>query len=97
MSTSSFYIDTKTSSAKKNLTMLQNEADSLRNVLSGAIVSAGSQTDFTFNLNPAYQVRRSGAQQSQASAAALGQAYGQVFRTLSLQKSHLQKETPFTR
>lgn len=92
--TSAFYIDTKTSTAKQNLHMLQKEADSLRNVLGGAITSAGSQTDLTFNLNPAYQVQRSGAQQSQARAAALGQAYGQVLQSLELAKITLQKETP---
>ena len=52
--------------------MLQNEADSLRRVLGGAITSAGSQTDHTFNLNPAYQVQRSGAQQSQANGICIG-------------------------
>ena len=92
--TSAFYIDTKTSIARQNLNMLMKEADSLRNILGGAITSAGSQTDFTFNLNPAYQVQRSGAQQSQARASALGQAYGQVLQSLEIAKITLQKETP---
>ena len=92
--TSAFYIDTKTSLAKDNLVMLQHEADSLRGVLSGAIVSAGSQTDLTFNLNPAYQVQRAGVQENQARAAALGQAYGQVLQSLEIAKITLQKETP---
>ena len=92
--TSSFYIETKTSIAKQNLDMLLKEADSLRHVLGGAITSAGSQTDYTFNLNPAYQVQRSGVQQSQATASALGQAYGQVLQNLELAKITLQKETP---
>lgn len=92
--TSAFYIDTKTSSAKQNLDMLNREADSLRSILGGAITSAGSQTDRTFNLNPAYQVKRSPAQQSQVSASALGQAYGQVLQNLELAKIALQKETP---
>jgi uncharacterized protein involved in exopolysaccharide biosynthesis len=74
--------------------MLQKEADSLRNVLGSAITSAGSQTDLTFNLNPAYQVQRSGALQSQASATALGQAYGEVLRNLEIAKITLEKETP---
>jgi len=92
--TSAFYIDTKTSTARQNLNMLQSEADSLRQVLGKAIISAGAQTDYTYNLNPAYQVQRSGAQQSQATAAALGQAYGQVLQSLELAKIALQKETP---
>jgi LPS O-antigen subunit length determinant protein (WzzB/FepE family) len=92
--TSAFYINTKTSTAKQNLDMLLHEADSLRHVLGGAISSAGSQTDLTFNLNPAYQVQRSGAQESQARAGALGQAYGQVLQSLEIAKITLQKETP---
>lgn len=93
-STSAFYIATKTSTAQRNLNMLQQEADSIRKVLAGAITSAGSQTDITFNLNPAYQVQRSGAQQSQVSATALAQAYGQVLQSLEIAKITLQKETP---
>lgn len=92
--TSSFYINTKTSVAMQSLVMIQHEADSLRGVLGNAITSAGSETDYTFNLNPAYQVQRSGAQQSQARAEALGQAYGQVLQNLEIAKITLQKETP---
>ncbi|MGN6214228.1 Wzz/FepE/Etk N-terminal domain-containing protein [Parafilimonas sp.] len=92
--TSAFYIDTKTSIAKENLNMLKKEADSLRDVLGSAITAVGAETDQAFNLNPAYQVRRAGAQQNQAKAAALGQAYGQVLQNLELAKITLQKETP---
>jgi hypothetical protein len=92
--TSSFYISTKTSVAQQNLAMLQHEADSLRNLLGHTITTAAAQTDVTFNLNPAYQVQRSAAQQSQVSASALGQAYGQVLQNLELAKISLQKETP---
>jgi uncharacterized protein involved in exopolysaccharide biosynthesis len=92
--TSAFYISTKTSSARRNLDMLQKEADSLRYLLGGAIVTTGAQTDLTFNLNPAYQVQRSGAAQSQVRAAALGEAYGEVLKNLELAKITLLKETP---
>lgn len=92
--TSSFYISTKTKVAKGNLTMLQHEADSLRQLLGGAISSAASETDAIYNLNPAYQVRRSASQQSQAQAEVLGTAYGEVIKNLELAKITLQKETP---
>jgi capsule polysaccharide export protein KpsE/RkpR len=92
--TSAFYIDTKTSIAQQNLNMLQHEADSLRRLLGNTITTAAAQTDVTFNLNPAFQVQRSGAQQSEVSATALGQAYGQVLQNLELAKITLQKETP---
>jgi hypothetical protein len=92
--TSAFYIDTKTSVAQQNLKMLQHEADSLHNLLGNTITAAAAQTDVTFNLNPAFQVQRSAAQQSQVSATALGQAYGQVLQNLEIAKITLQKETP---
>jgi len=92
--TSSFYIYTKTSLANNNLAMLQHEADSLRSLLGNTITAAAAQTDATFNLNPAYQVQRSSSQQSQVSASALGQAYGQVLQNLELAKITLQKATP---
>jgi hypothetical protein len=92
--TSAFYIETKTSAARRNLAMLQKEADSLRYILGGAIVATGAQTDQTFNLNPAYQVQRSGAQQSQVRVVALGEAYGEVLKNLEIAKITLLKETP---
>jgi hypothetical protein len=70
--TSAFYIDTKTSMAKNNLAMLQHEADSLQNLLGGAITSTAAQTDVTFNLNPAYQVQRSSSQKSSGTGNCLG-------------------------
>jgi len=92
--TSAFYIDTKTSVAKSNLNMLQHEADSLRNLLGIAITATASQADLTFNLNPAYQVQRSGSQKSQIQATVLGTAYGEVVKNLELAKITLQKQTP---
>jgi hypothetical protein len=92
--TSTFYIETKTSLAKNNLAMLQREADSLRNLLGIAITSTASQTDYTFNLNPAYQVQRSASQKSQMQATVLGAAYGEVVKNLELAKITLQKQTP---
>ncbi len=92
--TSAFYIDTKTSSAKQSLSMLQHEADSLRRLLGGAITSSAAETDKTFNLNPAYQIKRSPAEQSQARASVVGTAYGEVVKNLVIAKITLQKEIP---
>ncbi|MBG9375743.1 lipopolysaccharide biosynthesis protein [Panacibacter sp. DH6] len=92
--TSAFYIKTKTSTARQNLDMLQREADSLRNILGNAITTIGAETDKTFNLNPAFQVQRSGIQQNQVRASALGTAYGEVLKNLEIAKISLQKETP---
>lgn len=91
---SRFYIQTKTKTAKESLDMLQNEADSLRRLLSGTIVSTARESDKTFNLNPAYQVQRSGAQEGQFRATVLGTAYGEVVKNLEIAKINLQRETP---
>ncbi len=92
--TSSFYIYTHTKVSQTNLAMLQHEADSLKALLGGAITNAASQTDQTFNLNPAFQVKRSGSQQSQAQVEVLGTAYGEIVKNLELAKVELQKATP---
>lgn len=91
---SRFYIQTKTKTAKESLDMLQNEADSLRRLLGGTIVSTARESDKTFNLNPGYQVERSAAQQGQFRATALATAYGEVVKNLEIAKINLQRETP---
>jgi hypothetical protein len=92
--TAEFYIATKTKLAKQNLNMLQHEADSLRSLLGGAIASTAAAIDQTFNLNPAFQIRRSSAQQNQFNATVVGTAYGEVVKNLEVAKITLQKETP---
>ena len=93
-STSKFYIDTKTSVSRSNLTMLQHEADSIYSILTHSIASSARVYDYTFNLNPAYQAQRVPAQQSQLMATAEGTAYSEVLRNLELAKINLQKDTP---
>jgi LPS O-antigen subunit length determinant protein (WzzB/FepE family) len=92
--TSKFYIDTKTSVAKTNLAMIQHEADSLRRLLTGSISSTSQIYDQTYNLNPAYQSQRNGAQEGQLTITAVGTAYGEVLKNLELAKITLLKETP---
>lgn len=92
--TTKFYIETKTQLARQNLDMLQREADSLRRLLSGSIVSTAAALDRVYGLNPAYQVNRAPVQQGQASVTVLGTAYGEVVKNLELAKITLQKEKP---
>jgi hypothetical protein len=92
--TAKFYIATKTQVAQQNLTMLYREADSIRHLLSGSIASTGEAVDMVYNLNPAYQVRRSSAQEGQINTTVLGTAYGEVVKDLEIAKITLQKETP---
>lgn len=91
---SAFYIETKTSIARQNLSMLQREADSLRNRLGANITSMATGTDRTFNLNPAYQVQRVPVQKSQADAAVTQAAYTEVVKNLEIAKITLAKAHP---
>ena len=92
--TANFYINTKTSIAKSNLSMLQKEADSLRRLIGGSITSNASEVDRTFNLNPALQVQRTNIQKGQVNTTVLSTAYSEVVKNLELAKINLQKETP---
>ncbi len=91
---SAFYIETKVSSARKNLTMLQHEADSLQGLLSRSIIAAASNADRTFNLNPALQIQRVPIQRSQIDAAVTQAAYTEVVKNLEIAKITLEKEYP---
>lgn len=92
--TAKFYIETKTSLAKQNLLMIQQEADSLRQLLGMTIVSTAAETDRTFNLNPALQQQRSSVQKGQFRTTVLGTAYGEVIKNLEIAKITLQREKP---
>ncbi len=92
--TAKFYIDTKTSSARQTLQLLQKEADSLRGMLNGSIVRTASEADRTFALNPAMQVQRAPAQSSQVKTTVLAATYGEIVKNLELAKINLQKENP---
>jgi len=92
--TAKFYIDTKTKTAKDNLDMLQGEADSLGNLLRGTISSTAKVYDYTYNLNPAFQLQRAPAQEGQMNVQVVGTAYGEVLKNLELAKITLQQQTP---
>jgi hypothetical protein len=92
--TAEFYINTKTSSARQSLQLLQKEADSLRGMLNGSIVRTASEADRTFALNPAMQVQRAPAQTSQVKTTVLAATYGEIVKNLELAKINLQKENP---
>jgi uncharacterized protein involved in exopolysaccharide biosynthesis len=92
--TADFYINTKTSMSKKNLKMLQHEADSLKFLLGRNITTTAASVDRTFNLNTALQVERAVTQKSQVNSTVVAAAYGEVIKNLELAKITLQKETP---
>lgn len=89
-----FYIETKTKQARRNLLMLEREADSLRGALGGNVSFVANQTDQLYNLNPSLQRERVPQQTSQIQVQVLGTAYGEVVKNLEIAKITLLKETP---
>ena len=53
-----FYVSIKTMKAKNNLTVLEQQTDSVRQELNNALAGVAVATDQTFGLNPALNVRR---------------------------------------
>lgn len=92
--TSDFFIETKTKIARKNLALLDKEADSLYRVLTGTVEQSASIADKTFNINPSLVKQRAPVQMNQTRLVALGGAYTEVMRQLELAKINVQKETP---
>jgi hypothetical protein len=92
--TANFYIQTKTSTARQSLAMLQRETDSLRGLVSGSITTTAAAADQTFALNPALQVQRAPVQRGQVRTQVLAGVYGEMVKNLQLAKINLQKENP---
>ena len=92
--TTLFFIETKTKVARKNLELLQKEADSMNIVLGNTMQVVAAGADRSFNMNPSLQIQRSGTQLNQARANAMSAAYTEVMRNLEIAKIGVQKETP---
>ena len=92
--TSDFYIETKSKKSRLNVNVLQKQADSIRGELNGAIVNVAVATDNVFNLNPAFNVRRTPATRSQVDVQANTAILTQLVAQLELAKVTLRKETP---
>ncbi|WP_316790822.1 lipopolysaccharide biosynthesis protein [Pedobacter frigoris] len=90
-----FYVQTKTKKSIQNVAILQRKADSVRNVMDGAIYRAVAVTDATPNLNPTRQIQRvAPAQRSQFSAETNKAILEELVKNLELAKISLLKETP---
>lgn len=90
-----FYIQTKTKKSIINVAILQQKADSISNVMDGAIYSGAAAMDATPNLNPTRQMQRTvPMQRSQFSAETNKAVLGELIKNLELSKIALRKETP---
>lgn len=92
--TSDFYIETRSKKARINVDILQKQADSIRSELNGAIVGVASANDNVYNLNPAFNVKKTPSTRRQVDVQANTAILTQIVAQLELAKVNLRKETP---
>jgi hypothetical protein len=81
-----FYVNTKTKKSLENLSILQNQADSVRSVLNASIGGVAAAVDANPNLNPAFQSLRVGSQRKQVDVQANGAIYQEIVKNLEMAK-----------
>ncbi len=91
---SEFYIETKSSKAKKNVEILEKQVDSVRNELNKAISGVAIANDNTYNLNPALNIRRIPSAQKQVDVQANTAILTQLVANLELARVTLRRDTP---
>lgn len=90
-----FYVQTKTKKSQDNVTILQEKADSVRDVMNGSIHRAVAVADATPNANPTRQVQRvAPIQKAQFSAETNKAILAEMVKNLEMSKMSLMKETP---
>jgi hypothetical protein len=92
--TSDFYIETKSKKSKINVNVLQRQTDSVRNALNGAITGVANETDFVYNLNPAFNIKTAPSKKKQIDVQANTAILTNLTVQLELAKITLRKETP---
>lgn len=92
--TSDFYIETKSKKSRLNVGILQHQADSIRAELNGAITGVAAASDNVYNLNPAYNVKKTPGTRRQVDVQANTAILTQLVAQLEMSKVSLRKETP---
>ena len=92
--TSDFYIETKSKKSRLNVDILQRQADSIRAELNSAITGVATASDNVYNLNPAFNVKRTPSTRRQVDVQANTAILTQLVAQLELSKVSLRKETP---
>ena len=92
--TSDFYIETKSKKSRLNVDILQHQADSIRAELNAAITGVAAASDNVYNLNPAFNVKRTPSTRRQVDVQANTAILTQLVAQLEMSKVSLRKETP---
>lgn len=91
---STFYVDIRSAKSKSNVAILQKQADSIRSELNFALAGAAIESDRTYNLNPAFNIKRVPTSKRQVDVQANSAILTQLVTNLELAKIALRKETP---
>ncbi|GAA0880920.1 hypothetical protein GCM10009119_38900 [Algoriphagus jejuensis] len=89
-----FYVKTKTKKSMENLSILQNQADSVREVLNASLGEVAQALDASFNLNPAYQTLRVASQKKQIDVQANSAIYQEIVKNLEMAKISFRNAKP---
>ena len=92
--TSDYYVEIKTKKAQTNVDVLQKQADSIRTELNSAITGVAAASDNVYNLNPAFNVKKTPSTKRQVDVQANTAILTQLVANLELSKVSLRKETP---
>jgi uncharacterized protein involved in exopolysaccharide biosynthesis len=92
--TSEYYVEIKSKKSRMNVDILQYQADSIRAELNSAITGVAAASDNVYNLNPAYNVKRTPSTRRQVDVQANTAILTQLVAQLELSKVSLRKETP---
>jgi uncharacterized protein involved in exopolysaccharide biosynthesis len=92
--TSDFYIETKSKKARLNVNILQRQVDSVRIELNNAITGVATATDNVYNLNPAFNLKKTPSTKRQFDVQVNTAILTQLVTQLELSRVSLRKETP---
>ena len=87
-----YYTNYKTKKSSDNLSLLQNQADSLKRLLNYSISDVARSSDL--NVNPIRQVLRSSTDKKRIDVSANTAMYTEILKQLAIAKISLLKETP---
>ena len=90
-----FYVSIKTMKAKNNLTVLEQQTDSVRQELNNALAGVAVATDQTFGLNPALNVRRISTAKQEVEVKLNTAILTELIKQQELARIMVRKETPF--
>jgi uncharacterized protein involved in exopolysaccharide biosynthesis len=92
--TTNFYTETKSKKAKRNVEILEKQADSIRRQLDFSISGVALENDMVYNLNPAFNRKGINSKQKQIEVQANSALLTNILVQLELAQINLRKETP---